>query len=156
MGYYVNVYIRTHTRKEKRYTPRPWERDDLVLFICECMDIFGHPLFEDYYMAKLNFKDMIPSGKEKPGKPAAHDAEFEASYEGLMFFLTATADDDGRARATAMLITLAESGRWKLGLKDRQSNKSVWRSGETMQEALTSLNAALLDGTADWRTGSDK
>jgi len=57
--------------------------------------------------------------------------------------------DKGREPAT--LIVCAEEGQVKMCLSDRETNRVLWRSGDTVLEALEAMEKALEHGAKDWR-----
>lgn len=94
-----------------------------------------------------------PAASADDGKSgrAATDQGWESRFPHLLEMLVATQYEDGSARETATLMVIAEHGRFKLGLNDRDTARSCWTSGRTVDEALEALDRSLEFGDADWR-----
>lgn len=81
---------------------------------------------------------------------AATDLVVSGFYPALVEYLTRRVVD-GQQIQTATLLLFAEEGSWKVCLNDRASELVAFRAGQTVQEALDSLEAALADNSLDWR-----
>jgi hypothetical protein len=91
-------------------------------------------------------------GKRKvAGTPAAEDAAMGHDFPAIVLLMTATVDDDGKPRQTATLTIVCEDGLWKGGIRDRDANASLWRSGATLKALFESLEAQMQSGQAEWR-----
>jgi hypothetical protein len=113
---------------------------------------------------RLDESDVLPYGDESMlklsglvgkrkvlGLPAATDEAMGHDFPAIMLLLTATVDDDGKPRQTATLTIVCEDGLFKGGLRDRDANASLWRSGATLKALFTSLESQLQSGAAEWR-----
>lgn len=82
----------------------------------------------------------------------ATDPVFEKSHPVLFAFMTVL-EEEGKARSPSSLVVFAEDGIWKGCLTEKDANLKLWRTGETLQKLLASLEKALASGQADWRRG---
>ena len=78
--------------------------------------------------------------------------KLSATYPCLLAHLTDPTWDDGEARTVSTLLLFTENGRWKVCLKDRNANASLWASGEALSEAMAAIEACLALGTGEWRS----
>jgi hypothetical protein len=69
----------------------------------------------------------------------------------VLEYLSSTRWDDGSERQTSTVLVFCEEGRWKACLNDRAMDRTAFVSGNTPEGLLTNLEAALADGTVDWR-----
>lgn len=91
-------------------------------------------------------------GKRKAlGTPAAEDEAMGKDFPAIILLLTATVDDEGKPRQTATLTIVCEDGLFKGGIRDRDANASLWRSGATLRLLFESLEGQLQSGQAEWR-----
>jgi len=81
---------------------------------------------------------------------AAVDPEAERRFPAIWEYLTCCLVND-KGREPATLIVCCEEGQVKLCLSDRETNQVLWRSSETVIEALDALEKALVGGAKDWR-----
>jgi len=72
------------------------------------------------------------------------------TYPALLEWMTLGVLADG-PRQTSTLLLFTEEGQWKACLHDRDGGVQLFRSGETVSEALQSVEDALVSGRADWR-----
>lgn len=66
-------------------------------------------------------------------------------------YLSASSYPDGTQRERAVLSCFIEDGRVKVCLNDRDTGRTLWRSGDGIEDCLILLETAIVDGTADWR-----
>jgi hypothetical protein len=90
------------------------------------------------------------------GRFSASDPEFLGKFPALFEFLAEVFTEEGVPRITSTLLVSCEDGVWKLALTDRASaggkfDYKLWVSGQTLFEALASLDKQLRDSGADWR-----
>jgi len=81
----------------------------------------------------------------------ARDAAFAGLYPVLAEMLTYQGVQTKDFRQTCTLIIVCEDDQWKLGLKERDRNVSLWVSGATLAEALAALEMALGAPVVAWR-----
>lgn len=96
--------------------------------------------------------------KESRGmKGLANDPKFSQGFPFVYEFLTETKWEDGGAREVGTLTLFIESGVWKACLNDRDSECSMYVTGETTLACMKALEARL-DGSQqpDWRQWKKK
>lgn len=59
--------------------------------------------------------------------------------------------DNGDTRQRSTLLAFADEGLFKVCLNDRESERSLWASALTLQEAIQTLDALLDSPAAEWR-----
>lgn len=65
--------------------------------------------------------------------------------------------DDGKPRTPSTLTVFVEDGRVKLALNDREASASLYVAGDSLKQALGSLEKALGGpGRPDWRAWKGK
>lgn len=69
----------------------------------------------------------------------------------LWAMLTDDAWDDGTTRERSTLLVLCDGGIVKLWLNDKALARSCWVSGESVSDALNTLEESLYAGSAAWR-----
>lgn len=72
-------------------------------------------------------------------------------YPAIAEWTCALSWDTGKPRQTATLLLVVDVDGAKVCLKDREGGRSLWRTGESIPEALVSLEAALQEGGVGWR-----
>jgi len=86
------------------------------------------------------------------GFPAAdEDVGLLKAYPIIQSLLRETVWDDNTPRVTSSLLVFCEDGRWKVMLNDRDSQRVCFLSGTSLAGALTAMEKALSNGSADWR-----
>lgn len=75
---------------------------------------------------------------------------------GLAEYLMRDSYDDGSDRQTSTMIVFIEDGWWKVCLSDRDEGTTLWATGETLDDCLIGLDAAIVGGTAEWRRSSQR
>lgn len=100
---------------------------------------------------RRNVAKYVQRRSEATGVPRPpEDVAFQNRYPALFEYLT-LAWEAGAARKTATATLFSEEGRFKICLNDRESGCTAWCAGETVLEALDSLEGHLRAGDADWR-----
>lgn len=92
-----------------------------------------------------------PKPGANAGLPAAPPDGWLEFYPGLAEFLTLTKWDDNARRETGTLMLVAEQGRYKLWVHDRDGKRSVWLSGDTVESVTQAAEDVVSGGPADWR-----
>jgi len=64
--------------------------------------------------------------------------------------------EDGTPREPSTLGIKSEEGRIVVSVNDKELNRSLYRSGGTVDEALKAIEKAIIDPKADWRYWSGK
>lgn len=85
------------------------------------------------------------------GLGMAMDSLFVLGHPTLMSYLNDVVYETGERRRTSTLTIFCEGGRMKLCLSDRDTNRTAWATGESLEDALASLELQLESGRADWR-----
>lgn len=96
-------------------------------------------------------KRPVKQEKGDAGVCVCPDAKLQAQYPLLIEHITDEEWDDGTSRERSTITIICEGGLMKVSLNDRELERSLWRSGMTLQEALGSLEKALGSSKADWR-----
>jgi len=78
------------------------------------------------------------------------DAPF-GKYPTLLEWLVTEQWEDGSERKTSTILVFGEEGRVKVRLADRETDKVLWVTAESVRKALASLEADLVGGTGEWR-----
>jgi len=79
------------------------------------------------------------------------DPEFAAEFPVLFEVLSNTEPIEGKPRVTASMMIITEDGVAKAGLRDRQTNLSLWVSSETILGVFAALEKALSQSPVPWR-----
>lgn len=87
--------------------------------------------------------------EERPSVPSDHDLQERCPV--LFDYLTSLAYEDGTQRQTASLIAFVEEGQFKVCLNDRDTDRVLFVSGDTLQETLDVLEAVINDDRPPWR-----
>lgn len=83
-------------------------------------------------------------------------ASYLSPYPLVWEYLTDDAWEDGTPRQRASLMIVADGGSLKLWLNDRALDRSCWVSGESLEDALSSLEGLLYSDSAPWRGNNSK
>lgn len=78
-------------------------------------------------------------------------ADFASAFPALHEYLTFTTYPDGGERQTSTLLFFLEEGLWKLCLCDRASDRTLWASGDAIEDCLLTVEGQLQEGRAAWR-----
>lgn len=78
------------------------------------------------------------------------DSEFSRRWPALWEYVTCTLFR-GVRRQTATLLFFREDGSWKLCVSDRDTERVLFRSGDTVEDCLDAAEKALESPRADWR-----
>ena len=103
------------------------------------------------YMYMSIFEDVFGVVGKESTDVAAEDSGFEKAYPILFQMLTGTPMINGKRRKTCTMTQVCEDGMWKLGLRDRDRDVSLWVSGETNGKAMAALEEALTARPVAWR-----
>jgi len=97
-------------------------------------------------------KRPLPGQRSGPADAEFNDADFSKQYPTLSMYLTLTKYEKGESRVTSTLLIFLESNVLRVCLNDRDNNRSVFVTGETVESALMSLENGLLSDRLEWRT----
>lgn len=89
--------------------------------------------------------------KDSPQACRLCAGEWLDKYPALSEYLTTPVWEDGKARITATLLLFVEDGMVKICVNDRANERSLWRAGETVEDALRAIETGLAGGTTGWR-----
>lgn len=107
-----------------------------------------HPRTELFNVLRKINHVASPNGHGSHGDPK--DANV---YTSLWEYLSATKYPDGAERVPSTIVVIAEAGRWKACLSDKDNARSCWKSADTLEELLLLLDqAASINDPTDWRT----
>lgn len=105
-------------------------------------------------MARMSLRKDVRSDTEV--SQAAEDAELEKSLPWLLAFLTQVWWDKGDPRETGTIMVLAEEGKWKCWVHDRDAERSAWVSADTMLQLFQRVNEGLSGKGLGWRADGAK
>jgi hypothetical protein len=92
---------------------------------------------------------VTPDGSVATGKPSI--GQMLSGCQETWAMLTDDVWDDGTPRVRSTLMILADGSTVKLWLNDKASGRACWISGESLDDALCSLEAGLYAGSLPWR-----
>ena len=73
-------------------------------------------------------------------------------YTTIVEYLAVSKYPDGQARQTSSLVVLCDGRAWRVCLSDRDNGRTMWKTGQTLLEALEALELGLVaDDPGDWR-----
>lgn len=78
------------------------------------------------------------------------DSDFQSRFPAVWEFVTCR-EFKGHPRMTATLLFFREDGQWKLCVGDRDTDRVLFRSGDSLSECLEAAEKALASPRADWR-----
>lgn len=107
--------------------------------------------YEDLFMGKVSFKDILGAAGKAPGEFVVDDPKFGESFPILYQLMSCSIDDDRKPRKTCTLTMVCEDGQVKLGVKERNHNLSLWTSSQTLGGAFAALEEALSESPVKWR-----
>lgn len=74
-----------------------------------------------------------------------------AKAPALWEYLTEAFWADGKKRLLSKLTIFVDEGQLKVSLADHALERSLYRSGETLEGCVASLEKTLAEGVGDWR-----
>lgn len=80
-------------------------------------------------------------------------------YPNVLEYLLTAKYDDGSPRTTSVLICVCDGPQWRLCLTDKDNDRTLWKTGGSILEALTAIELSLMeDDPTQWRksAGGDK
>lgn len=83
--------------------------------------------------------------------PVAPEKSLLGRSPAIWEYLTQARWEDGKPRELSKVTAQVEDGVVKVALVDTALERSLWRSGETLEDALRALEKALAEDKADWR-----
>lgn len=109
----------------------------------------------------------VPTPQDAPGSPGVRflpvngvlgenspaddvDSDFAGRWPAVWEYVTCRLFR-GCVRVTATLLFFREDGQWKLCVSDRDTERVLFRTGDTIEESLDAAEKALASPRADWR-----
>lgn len=99
----------------------------------------------------MSFLSKLDSSSKGSPAPLSALTGVLSITPGVVEYLTAVSYPDGSSRERSTISVFLEDGVVKACLSDRDQARTLWRSGPSVEDALMALEAAVVDGTADWR-----
>jgi hypothetical protein len=90
--------------------------------------------------------------KPAKGKWACGDAKFATRFPGVAAMLCDPWWDDGTSRQCSSLSVRMDSTSVFLSISDHASSASAYTTAETLEAALELMEAAIQEGTIQWRS----
>jgi len=103
---------------------------------------------KDWLMGLIS--DILGAAANTAVGQAAADPAFEKRLPTLFAFMTAVVED-GKPREPSSLTVFTQDGQWKCVLNEKETGLQLWRTAETFEKLLGSLEKALTSGNPDWR-----
>lgn len=94
-------------------------------------------------------------GVDPAGQTAfAAGSDFALLHPNVWEYLSLRVYEDGKARKTATATVFVEDDQVKVCLSDRDTGRTAWSSGRTLEEALALLEGQLAGATLVWRSNA--
>lgn len=93
-----------------------------------------------------------PGERVGPIEDPFNDADFKARYPCLADHLTSSQYDDRSPRQTSTILVFCDNGVLRICVNDRDNNRSVFFTSETVEGAFLAAENAISTNTADWKT----
>jgi len=97
----------------------------------------------------LKKPSVTPGGASSA--PLEIDGGILGGFPELWSFLTDAAYEDGTRRQLATLLVFLHEGRLTVALNDRDNQRTVFASGDTLETILKALEGHLQCNDAEWR-----
>ena len=79
-----------------------------------------------------------------------------ADYPQMLEYLTSPAYPDGTKREMSVLIVACDGPVWRVALTDKDNGRIMWKTGQSLPDALSAIELALLDDDpSHWRRAAD-
>lgn len=111
------------------------------------LEVNPKPLEEEFMLRRPR-----PGERTGPQELVFNDTDFKATYPHLTDHLAGLKYDDGTPRVTSTLLVFCESGVLRVCVNDRDNQRSVFFTGETVEAALMAAESAIATNTAEWKT----
>lgn len=96
-------------------------------------------------------KKQTAAARQSQREKSVGVVDFEQAYPATVEYLTIDQYDDKTPRITSTLSISIEDGAFKIGLTDRENERSAFVTGISIEDALVSLEINLQADTCDWR-----
>lgn len=98
-------------------------------------------------------KIVAQAGSAGSGGPGVSDAK---TWPTLVEYLTVTSYPDGQPRVPSALVIVADSNGWKGCLSDKDNQRSMWKSSDTLEGLLLALEeGAASEDPSAWRQSAE-
>lgn len=94
------------------------------------------------------------SGVVDTGAPSS--GAFFSPFPLVWEMLTCDAYEDGAKRQRASILVICDGACLKLWLNDKDLGRSAWVSGESLEDALGSMEALIHNDSMPWRASDSK
>lgn len=123
------------------------------LRVCYCDDIrrIPHWLWEREYVVKKPQRKSAAQSLKDIMKGAAEKGGILADCPTMVEWLASAEWEDKTPRTTSTLLIFIEEGRWKGCFTDRDAEKCIWATSESLGGLLALFEGDLVDGTGEWR-----
>ena len=96
------------------------------------------------------------AGTSSPVTLAKGVEEFAKDCPAVYEYLTMDRYPDGGERQVATLIIFLEEGRWKGCLSDRESDRTLWKTADTIEDMLLEMDADIQEGGTGFRRSTQR
>lgn len=79
-------------------------------------------------------------------------SRWKQDHPALAEYMETEVWEDGAPRLTSTLLLFLDQGAVKACLNDRETERTLWVTAGSIEEAIDVLEASLAGGTAEWRT----
>lgn len=104
------------------------------------------------YYGESPMKRPVDVGGGAGGKDPVACEALSKLYPCLLEQLTVTLWDDGKKRERSSVTLVVTDGVLHGSLNEKSLGRSFWKSGRSVGDVLASLEKALADGSAEWRS----
>lgn len=126
-------------------------------FVCEGAGVPPFSLACAWIGVHMSVRALLNQSRVTDSDWAAQDAEFAATHPLACELLTSREKIQGDIRRQVCTTTIvAEDGVWKLGLRERDTQMSLWVSATTMAGCWDALERALSRQPVEWRRSADQ
>jgi hypothetical protein len=116
---------------------------------------FRHRVYARWVFGGLTMSELFKKKSASPVhpglSPTAYCQWLVSQYGCVHEYLTVNQYDDGTPRTTSSLNISVFDQRWRVFLNDRENSQSACLSGDSLVEAFTALDLAILDNKMPWR-----
>lgn len=102
-------------------------------------------------MALAYLQRVAANDAKRVKEVSAEDQAWRADHEALAEYLTMVNYPDGGQRRTGTLTVFYDAPEWRVCLNDRDTDRSLWATGESLPEALQALDSMLREPDPPFR-----
>jgi hypothetical protein len=107
-------------------------------------------------VAKSRLADALAKAKAAGVGTPAVDVELEEAFPILYALMTELRVDARTVRQPSSITVFTQDGMWKCCIVEKDENKSLFGSGDTLWGALANVEARLDSPIVDWRERDEK